>query len=38
MSEQNILPGAGLAEGIKGNAGLTIVSGVKYERRRDRWW
>jgi uncharacterized membrane protein HdeD (DUF308 family) len=28
MSEQNELPGAGLAEGIKGNAGLTIVSGV----------
>ena len=28
MSEQNKLPGAGLAEGIKGNAGLTIVSGV----------
>ena len=28
MSEQNNMPGAGLAEGIKGNAGLTIVSGV----------
>ena len=28
MFEQNELPGAGLAEGIKGNAGLTIVSGV----------
>ena len=28
MSEQNNFPGAGLAEGIEKNAGLTIVSGV----------